>query len=71
MIAWRWALDSGLPAVRPAVLKGLRHWKEDPDLDGIRDPAALSSLPGEERRLWQSLREEAATMLKRIQGERP
>ena len=44
-------LDSDSATVR----KSLRHWKSDPDLAGIRDPAAIAALPEPERNDWKSL----------------
>jgi hypothetical protein len=34
---------------------GLPHWKEDPDLRGVRDPGALEKLPPAERSAWRAL----------------
>jgi serine/threonine-protein kinase len=42
-------LESGKPADRAAVQQTLRHWQKDTDLAGLRDKAALATLPGEER----------------------
>jgi serine/threonine-protein kinase len=52
-------LESGAPQARPAVVSTLEHWKEDSDLAGIREPAALARLPQEERaackQLWSNV----------------
>ena len=53
--AWSKILESGPPQSRPVVAANLKHWKEDTDLAGIRDNAALSELPQEERAACQKL----------------
>jgi hypothetical protein len=53
--AWSKFLDSGPPHARPVVPSTLKHWKEDTDLAGIRDDAALSKLPQEERAAYKQL----------------
>jgi tetratricopeptide (TPR) repeat protein len=40
---------------RRAAEEALRQWLKDPDLAGVRDPAALAQFPEEERREWRSL----------------
>jgi serine/threonine-protein kinase len=40
---------------RAAVRRILAHWQKDPDLAGVRDPAALEKLPKEEREAWKEL----------------
>ncbi len=56
LAAWSKILESGPPQARPVVASTLKHWKEDSDLAGIRDAAALAKLPQEDRaackRLW-------------------
>jgi hypothetical protein len=47
---WAMRLESGQPADRAEVQKSLRHWQGDPDLAGLRDPAALARLPAEEQK---------------------
>ena len=43
----------------------LRHWKADPDLAGVRDPAALAKLPEAERKQWQSFWADVDALLKK------
>jgi serine/threonine-protein kinase len=54
-------LETGRPEDRATVQAKLREWQEDPDLACIRDPAALASLPPDERdafgRLWANVSE--------------
>jgi serine/threonine-protein kinase len=42
-------------SVREEALKALRHWREDPDLAGVRDADALDKLPEAERAEWRKL----------------
>ena len=47
-------LDSGEAKARAAVSPALRHWKQDPDLAGVRDVDALATLDDDERRAWEA-----------------
>ncbi|MFO0891165.1 MAG: tetratricopeptide repeat protein [Isosphaeraceae bacterium] len=62
---WSKSLDSGGPQARPGTARVLAHWKEDPDLAGIRDPEALQKLPEAERKEWQALWSEVDRLLGR------
>jgi tetratricopeptide (TPR) repeat protein len=53
--AWSKVLDSGPPQARPVVVQTLKHWKEDPDLAGVRGTEALVKLPDDERTAWEAL----------------
>ena len=55
LAAWSKILESGAPQARPVVASTLKHWKEDADLAGIRDDAALAKLPQEERAACKQL----------------
>ncbi len=52
--AWSSALRHGPPEDRARIQATLRHWKQDPDLAGIRAPEALARLPEPERQRWQA-----------------
>ncbi len=43
------------PKLWPAVRGKLGHWKIDPDLLPIRDPAWLAAMPAADRKRWESL----------------
>ena len=53
--AWARLLDSGSPRVGPEVAQNLSAWKQDGDLAGVRDPAALAKLPADERQAFAQL----------------
>jgi tetratricopeptide (TPR) repeat protein len=55
LTAWQKLFESGPPQDRPAILQTLSNWRQDPDLAGSRDKAALAKLPAEERKEWQAL----------------
>jgi tetratricopeptide (TPR) repeat protein len=38
-----------------AALRNLRHWRADPALAGVREPAALGHLPAAEQEAWRTL----------------
>jgi hypothetical protein len=49
LTAWDKAV-LGMPArVYPAVQQELRHWQQDADLTGLRDPEAVARLPDDEQ----------------------
>ncbi len=52
---WGKQTEGGSPQPRAAVQKNLRHWQGDPDLIGVRHPAAVANLPEAERAEWQKL----------------
>src|SRR5205823_2800449 len=58
-------LESGRPDDRRLVWQRLRIWQGDPDLAGLRDPAALAQLPADERQACRRLWAEARTLLNR------
>ncbi len=69
--AWAKVLDSGDARARPLVRETLEHWRADPDLAGVRDPAAIRSLPAGEQSAWQSLWADVDRLLKRAEGGKP
>jgi hypothetical protein len=46
---WDREQAQGATAARERVHAKLRHWQKDPDLAGVREPAALAELSHEER----------------------
>jgi tetratricopeptide (TPR) repeat protein/tRNA A-37 threonylcarbamoyl transferase component Bud32 len=52
---WAKQAESGMPEARAAAQKALKHWQGDSDLAGVRDPAALDTLPEAERADWKKL----------------
>ncbi len=66
--AWRRQQeDAFAPAVRGALRETLQHWREDPDLAGVRDAAALDKLPESERADWKKLWADVDALLKKVQ----
>jgi serine/threonine-protein kinase len=57
------------PPARAEVLEAVSHWLRDPDLAGLREPAALADLPEAERQAWRDLWADVAALLKRAQGK--
>jgi hypothetical protein len=66
---WTKQLQTGNPADCATVQQALRHWQQDPDLAGIRDKAALSKLPAEERKALTQLWGGVAALLKKAEDE--
>ena len=69
LAAWSKILESGPPQARPVVASTLEHWKEDSDLAGIRDAAALAKLPQEERAACKQLWGDVDRLLSKV-GDR-
>jgi serine/threonine protein kinase/Tfp pilus assembly protein PilF len=65
LAAWAKLLEAGPPQARAAIAQTPQHWKEDTDLAGVRDAAALSKLPEAERKEWQALWADVDRLLKR------
>jgi serine/threonine-protein kinase len=55
LAAWSKVLENGPPQARQSIPQTLQHWKADPDLAGLRDPAALVKLPEEEQKACRAL----------------
>jgi serine/threonine-protein kinase len=65
-----WArVGQGSPQTRQSVIQALRHWLNNPDLAGLRDPQQIGRLPAEEqpacRRLWADV----AALLRQAEAE--
>ena len=60
-------VDAPSPRGRSAVNRTLQHWRQDPDLAGIRDQQELAKLPETERKEWQSLWVEIEAQRKRAE----
>ena len=70
--AWTKAMESGSPRARQPILKMLQHWKADPDLAGLRDPGAISTIPEEEQKACHALWARVNALLARTrQGGSP
>jgi tetratricopeptide (TPR) repeat protein len=55
-------LESGQLKDRERVRQRLRQWRRDPDLAGVRDPAALAVLPTSEQQACKQLRAEVEAL---------
>jgi Flp pilus assembly protein TadD len=63
-------LEGGKPADRAEAQAQMRHWQKDPDLAGVRDPAALAKLPEAERLEWQKFWKEVEALLAKAGAEK-
>jgi hypothetical protein len=59
------------PARKQLVVKTLAHWKEDSDLAGIRDEAALAKLPDGEREGFRALWADVDRLLAKARAGAP
>jgi Flp pilus assembly protein TadD len=53
--AWRGLLEKDPDKAAPVVAQRMRHWLDEPDFNGVRDPNALAKLTEAERQGWQQL----------------
>jgi serine/threonine-protein kinase len=66
---WAKALDGGSRTARSLVRNLLTQWQADPDLAGLRDPAALAGLPEAECTDWQRLWADVQAVLAKAGGK--
>jgi eukaryotic-like serine/threonine-protein kinase len=72
LVSWVKVLEGGNePARKQAVLQTLAHWKEDADLAGIRDEAALAKLPETEREAFRALWADVDRLLAKARAGAP
>ncbi len=64
LAAWANRVDTGTAADRIQAQKTLAPWRDDPDLTGLRDPAAVDRLPRSERQECRDLWRDFDTLLK-------
>ncbi len=50
----------------PQLANKLAHWKQDPDLAGVRDEKELAKLPEAERKDWQALWADVDSLLAKV-----
>ena len=55
----------------PSIAQTLQHWKADPDLAGLRDPAALAKLPEDEQNACRALWAEVDALLTKARDTKP
>ena len=71
LLTWSRTLDEGQPEGRDTAAQALEHWKTDPDLAGLRDPARMAELPDGERPAWRALWGDVEALLKKARGDHP
>src|SRR5262249_35571559 len=62
--ARRRQLQTGRAAEANQARQTLAHWRNDPDLEGVRDAAGLAKLAPEERQAWQRFWHQVDALLK-------
>jgi tetratricopeptide (TPR) repeat protein len=67
LTAWEGRLAGASPQDREEVRATLLRWQQDPDLSGLRDPAALFNLSDKERARCLQFWADVAALLKRAQ----
>ncbi len=68
LATWAGYVESGPPQAKAFIAQTLQHWKQDSDLTGIRDPAALAGLPEPERATWRELWSNVDALLAKARG---
>ncbi len=67
---WSKQAQSEKPGDHELVPKTLKHWQNDTDLTGVRDPKALEKLPAKEREAFAQLWADVAELVKKAE-EKP
>jgi tetratricopeptide (TPR) repeat protein len=67
--AQRGQLKNWWPGAADQARQALRHWQQDADLAGLRDPAAVAQLPADEQQACKKLWADVAALLKPAQDE--
>ena len=62
---WTKLNDTGPRAARAEVQRRMKHWQQDGDVAGVRDAAALTKLPDEERAACEKLWSDVASLLQK------
>jgi hypothetical protein len=65
LTAWGKHIESGPPQDRLTIVLNLSGWKQEKDLAGIRDAAALAKLPAEEQKAFLQLWTDVAELKKK------
>ncbi len=65
LAAWRERVDRGTAADCIVCQRTLSLWRQDPDLDGVRDSRSLDRLPEDERADWLALWNDVDALLQR------
>jgi eukaryotic-like serine/threonine-protein kinase len=68
---WSRTLDQWQPEGRATARQVLEHWKTDPALACLREPARIAELPEGERSAWRALWGDVDTLLKKARGDHP
>jgi tetratricopeptide (TPR) repeat protein len=69
LAVWAKVLESGPPEARPLIAQALGLWRQNTDLAGIRDTAALTDLPEEEQKAFTRLWADVAALLKQAEAK--
>jgi tetratricopeptide (TPR) repeat protein len=67
--AWARQLEGGKLKERRVMRANLRHWLEDPDLAGLRDPKQVKSLPADERSACRQVWDKVGGLLEKARCE--
>jgi eukaryotic-like serine/threonine-protein kinase len=68
LAAWTKILDGGPSQAKSSVAPTLQHWKGDPDLAGIRDPAGVAKLPDDEQKACRAIWVDVDALLTKAQA---
>ena len=69
MFAWAKLVESGPPQAKSFIAQTLKHWRDDPDLAGLREEKQLAKVPEEERAALKQLWNDVDGLLIKV-GER-
>jgi tetratricopeptide (TPR) repeat protein len=67
LAAWAKRIKAGQHTDRTTARQVLQHWRQVPDLTGVREPAAIAKLPVEERTAWRQLWADVEALLRKAE----
>ncbi len=70
LLAWSRVVHDGSTEDQPRAHQMLAHWKVDPDIQSVRDPAALALFPEPEQTNWRKLWAEVDVLLKDTRNQK-
>ncbi len=64
---WTKQAQAGKPEAKAVVSERLEHWKDDSDLEGIRDEGAVKALSEDEKKACRTLWADVDALLKKVE----
>ncbi len=69
LAVWSKIVESGPADSWPIIAQTLKYWREDSDLAGVREAAALAKLPADEQEAFTQFWGKVAALLKKAEAD--